>query len=293
MPSKNNKTKNIKVLDMGKDVVPIEEFSLKSMVQNAIICIIAKRNSGKSWIVRSLLNHYRDVPAGIIICPTDKMSNFYDSIIPSLYVHYEYSSLTISEILNRQEAMLLKYNEYLKKDKVVDPRAFIVMDDCLADVKVWATDQNIKELFLNGRHYKILFILTMQHCLGIKPDLRDNIDYVFLLKNNKIGEQKKIWTNYAGIFPTFTAFRQVYNELTKDYGAMVINNKGGDEFIETIFYFKAKKIEKILVGCRQYNKAHANNFDKDWRRKARSCNVDDVLGGKNKFKINVKKKEKK
>ena len=35
---------------------------------------------------------------------------------------------------------------------------------------------------MNGRHYKILFILTMQYALGIPPNLRTNIDYVFILR---------------------------------------------------------------------------------------------------------------
>ena len=42
-------------------------------------------------------------------------------------------------------------------------------------------DPLIYELMYNGRHYKILFMLTMQTPLGIKPDLRSNFDYFFLL----------------------------------------------------------------------------------------------------------------
>jgi len=287
--AKNNT--NVKSLCVGKDTVPIVEFSLKKMVQYAIICIVAKRGSGKSWIVRSLLHHYRDIPVGTIICPTDKLHGFYKSFFPDLYVHYEYISSTISEIIARQIKMIEKYKKYLELGKIVDPRAMIIMDDCLADAKAWANDTNIKELFLNGRHYKILYILTMQFALGIKPDLRDNIDYVFLLKQNKVTEQKKLWQHYAGIFPTFNAFRTVFSELTKDYGAMVINNREGDEFIDTIFYFKAKKIEKMKLGCRQFNRAHEKNFDENWMKKENVFNIDTMLNNKNKLKININKKD--
>ena len=37
-------------------------------------------------------------------------------------------------------------------------------------------------LFMNGRHWKIILIITMQYPLGIPPNLRTNIDYVFILR---------------------------------------------------------------------------------------------------------------
>ena len=30
---------------------------------------------------------------------------------------------------------------------------------------------------MNGRHYKMMFIITTQYALGIPPNLRTNIDY--------------------------------------------------------------------------------------------------------------------
>ena len=37
---------------------------------------------------------------------------------------------------------------------------------------------------MTGRHYNILFIITMQYPLGIPPALRTNLDYVFLFREN-------------------------------------------------------------------------------------------------------------
>ena len=56
-----------------------------------------------------------------------------------------------------------------------DPRAFLILDDCLYD-NTWAKDKNMRYVFMNGRHYKLLFLLTMQYALGIPPNLRTNID---------------------------------------------------------------------------------------------------------------------
>ena len=63
----------------------------------------------------------------------------------------------------------------------IDPRAFLIMDDCLHDNK-WTKDKMMRLLFMNGRHWKIMTVITMQYPLGIPPVLRTNIDYVFILQ---------------------------------------------------------------------------------------------------------------
>ena len=63
----------------------------------------------------------------------------------------------------------------------IDPRAFLILDDCLYD-NTWSKDKWMRSVFMNGRHYKLLFLLTMQYALGVPPNLRTNIDYVFILR---------------------------------------------------------------------------------------------------------------
>jgi hypothetical protein len=94
-------TKNVKV--GGNMSLPIMEFQLDSMCENPAIVMIAKRASGKSWVCRSILRHFRDIPVGIIIAPTEKMANppFYSEFFPETYIHYEYRSEIIEKLLFR------------------------------------------------------------------------------------------------------------------------------------------------------------------------------------------------
>ena len=46
-----------------------------------------------------------------------------------------------------------------KKPK--DDSIMLIMDDCMSD-KRWLKDPNIAEMFFNGRHHHLSFILTMQ-----------------------------------------------------------------------------------------------------------------------------------
>ena len=81
-----------KNINLNGKSLPMREFKLEWMVENPSICMIAKRGSGKSWVCRSILKHFRNIPGGVIISPTDKMSSFYGDFFPELFIHYEYKT---------------------------------------------------------------------------------------------------------------------------------------------------------------------------------------------------------
>ena len=111
-----------------------------------------------------------------------------------------------------QKLILKKSREKKMIGKFIDPRAIVVMDDCLASKGTWAKDPLVSELLFNGRHRHITYILTMQYPLGITPELRSNFDYVFLLAEDVTSNLKRIYEHYAGMFPDFNSFRQVFRE---------------------------------------------------------------------------------
>ena len=70
-----------KGIDHGANKLQIKEFSLNEMVKDPSIIMIAKRGSGKSWVARAILQHFRRIPVGIIIAPTDRMNSFYGKFL--------------------------------------------------------------------------------------------------------------------------------------------------------------------------------------------------------------------
>ena len=144
------------------------------------------------------------------------------------------------------------------------------------------------KMFYNGRHYSVMFILTMQAPLGITPELRNNIDYIFVLFNDYFKEQKKIHEHYAGMFPNFDLFRQVFLQLTEDFGAMVIVNRGAKRLLtDKIFYFKANNDGSKKVGCSQLWKFHDCNYDPKYNLREQKYDLSQQTN--NKPTINVKK----
>lgn len=277
--------KNVKYDD---GTLPIREFKLEWMVSNPSICMIAKRGAGKSWVVRSILKHFQDIPGGTIIAPTDKMNCFYGKFFPEVYIHYEYKSEIIEKILYRQQFIIHKSREKEKEGKKVDPRVFLIMDDCLSSKGSWMRDEPIMQLFFDGRHYQIMYILTMQFPLGIKPELRCNFDYIFLLSEDFYSNQKRLHEHYAGMFPTFGSFRQIFMDLTNDYGSMVIVNRGSRKsFLDKVFYFKANREVIDKIGCDQFNEFNNNNYNPNWRFKNKPFDINKFMETKKKDRITV------
>ena len=262
---------------------PITEFKFEYLVENPAIVMIAKRGSGKSWVCKALLKHFEKIPVGIIISRTDRVDPFFSHFFPDSFIFYDYKSEVIERLVRRQETMMEKYKEKKKEGKRIDPRAIIIMDDCLASKGTWMRDQPISELLFNGRHFYITYVLTMQYPLGITPELRCNFDYIFLLAEDSFGNIKRMHEHYAGMFPTLDSFRQVFMQLTENFGCMVINNRGSRKSLfDKIYHYKAPTISnsEIKSGCYQFRKYHEENYDQEWAKKKKQLDLGEYFAQK-------------
>ena len=149
----------------------------------------------------------------------------------------------------------------------------------------WTKDTMMRMLFMNGRHWKIMLIITMQYPLGIPPNLRTNIDYVFILREPYITNRKRIYENYAGMFPTFESFCQVMDQCTENYECLVINNNAKSNKLEDqVFWYKAEPHADFKIGGPEFWKFSEENYTEN--------NTDDSLmvgGGRKKESYVVNK----
>ncbi len=219
-----------------------------------VVVLIGRRDTGKSFLVRDLLYYHRNIPIGTVISGTEAGNGFYSSHVPKLFIHEEYNSGIIENILKRQRSVIkeVKKQIQLYKRSQIDPRAFCILDDCLFDSS-WTKDKMMRLLFMNGRHWKIMLIITMQYPLGIPPTLRTNIDYVFILREPYIANRKRIYENYAGMFPTFESFCQVMDQCTENFECLVIdNNVKSNKLHDQIFWYKAQQHGDFKLGSKEF-----------------------------------------
>lgn len=251
-----------------------------------VVVLIGRRDTGKSFLVRDLLYYQQDIPIGTVISGTEAGNSFYSDHIPKVFIHDEYSSGIIENILKRQKQcmrQILKEIQMYKKS-TIDPRAFVILDDCLYDAG-WTKDKLMRLLFMNGRHWKVMLIITMQYPLGIPPNLRTNIDFVFILREPYINNRKRIYENYAGMFPTFESFCQVMDQCTENFECLVINNNSkSNKLCDQIFWYKAEAHANFKLGSKEFWEM-SKQMPSDDEDEA----YDPKAGKKNVLKINVKK----
>ena len=226
----------------------------KNESQGPIIIMIGRRGGGKSVLIQDLMYNHQSIPSGTVISGTEEGNGFFGRMVPRIFIHDEYHVSIIEKVLMRQQTIMRKWTSDLqtfhKSD--VDPRTFLIMDDCLYD-ESWTREKLVRYVFMNGRHRKIMFVITMQHPLGIPPCLRTNIDFVFLLRDTIVQNQKRLYDAYAGMFETFDEFRQVFGQVTANYGAMVINyTSRSNEITDQVFWYNASMHEPYRLGAPEF-----------------------------------------
>ena len=238
----------------------LKRFDMKSISFKAneskgpVVVLIGRRDTGKSFLVRDLLYYHQDIPIGTVISGTEEGNGFYGKLVPKLFIHNEYNTAIIENILKRQRQVLKQIKQEMEQFRRsnVDPRTFAILDDCLYD-NTWSKDKMMRLLFMNGRHWKVMLVITMQYPLGIPPALRTNIDYVFILREPYIANRKRIYDNYAGMFPTFESFCQVMDQCTENFECLVINNNAkSNKLQDQVFWYKADSHNDYKLGSNEF-----------------------------------------
>ena len=275
----------------------LKKFDMKSISfkpnenKGPVVVLIGKRDTGKSFLVRDLLFYQQEIPIGTVIAGTEEGNGFYGKMVPKLFVHNEYNTAIIENILKRQRTVLKQIKKEMEtyKRSTIDPRAFVILDDCLYDA-TWTRDKMMRLLFMNGRHWKVMLVITMQYPLGIPPTLRTNIDYVFILRENYIANRKRIYENYAGMFPTFETFCQVMDQCTENYECLVINNNSkSNKLHDQVFWYKADSHGDFRLGSKEFWELSKGMKDEDEEEQYDPNSVKKRGGGQ---KISVKKANK-
>ena len=241
----------------------LKKFDMSMISDDKVVVFIGKRETGKSFLVKDMLYHHQDIPVGTVISGTEGANAFYSNMMPSIFIHGDYKPELIQNVLKRQKKVITQ----IKKEKEeygtcnIDPRAFLILDDCLYD-KSWINNKYIRSLFMNGRHYKMMFVITMQYSLGIPPNLRTNVDFVFILRENYVSNRKRLYEQYAGMFPHFDIFCQVMDQCTENYECLVINNNAKSNKLEDqVFWYKAEPHDDFQLGAPQFWQFHEENFN--------------------------------
>lgn len=242
----------------------LRKFKMKDIVPDATVLLIGRRRSGKSFLVRDIFYHHRDIPKGVIFSGTEEASPFFSNFIPDIFIHSEYDPALIDNVLKNQRKKIRASKDLGKSEsgKTKENNFYIVLDDLLHDANSWKKDKTIKNIFFNGRHYNLLFILTMQYPLGITPELRSNIDYVFIFNEPSVKNRKKIYEDYCSIIPSFDHFCNILDTCTQNFECLVVKTSGqSNKLKDQLFWYKAEPHTNFRVGHPKLWKYHNENYN--------------------------------
>jgi hypothetical protein len=247
----------------------LRKFKIKSILPDATILCLGRRRSGKSWLVRDIFYHHKDIPSGIVFSGTEEASPFFGDFIPDCFIHSEYDPELVDSIMTRQKKKIRESKAKGLSDTGKHPsnNLFIVLDDMLHDAQNWKKDKTIKSIFFNGRHFNFLFILTMQYAQGIPPELRSNIDYIFIFNEPSIANRKKIYDAYGGCIPSFDHFCNILDACTNNHECLVIKTSGNTaDLREQVFWYKAEPHSNFRAGHPKFWKYHSYNYNYNYEQ---------------------------
>jgi hypothetical protein len=198
--------------------------------KNPVVVVFGKKWTGKTTLVEEIL-----------VKRNDKSTVFNE----------KFDEKTIDKVIT-DHVKELKTNAALQQLNSVDAEAlgetlktnaalshWIVLDDVIFDNHAMTT-KPLRKLFINGMCYRIGLVITMQYPINIPPDLRTNVDYVFVYRVSGCARDiiKKVYNMFGGFFDTFEKFESIYNEITSEpHRCMVIDTTKHSLKLEDVVYW--------------------------------------------------------
>ena len=215
----------------------IRAFDFNTMADDATGLLIGKRGTGKSTTLRNIMYHMRQrLDVGIAMCPTEDAATEETglrSFVPRTFIYDRFCPSALRALLDYQRGYIKKHGRESAR------RAFAILDDCCAQKGTFRVDE-MREVHVNGRHRRIFLVNAVQYLMDVAPDLRTNIDYVFVLKENIIMNRDKLYKQYFGMFDSAKTFYAAMDALTSGHSAMVLDNKTTSTNVEDcVFYFES------------------------------------------------------
>ena len=191
-----------------------------TLLNKSIICI-AKRNSGKSELIKFLVKksiQNNEFDKIFVFSTTNCVNEFYNSFICEKCILQNYSEDWANKLI---DIMTLK-NKGKTKQSQNPYNILIILDDLASDMSMHLSG-SIKKLCTRGRHSFISIIVLGQQLVHVSPIMRNNSDYILCGQLNA-SNIEQLCDSYRVPLIDKHEFIQLYKKLTNNYKFMVINN---------------------------------------------------------------------
>jgi hypothetical protein len=221
--------------------ISIDQLNLANIEENSMINIISPNESNNLLFVKDLIKQFVDDKKidECVIISSESTDSFFGEFIDGT-IYHKYDDEIINKILVEQQSEI--------KNKT-NKKILIVFNNCF-NVRAWGRDDDLRELFLNGRHYGITRILISKIAIKFSPEIRSAFDYNFLGYDDYIANQKRLYDYYAGYFPSFNDFLNIFRAINRlQSGCFMCIKVSSDSYNvpERIKWFSPILISPILL----------------------------------------------
>ena len=254
----SDETVTIRIKELNPDLIaPTTAKHNDPDYGGAKIVVIGKPGTGKTTLITSLLYAKKHIiPTGIVMSGSEDSNGHYRKVFPSSFVFNEYDEDKIKEFIRRQK---------IAKMHLPNPWAMILLDDCTDDPRIF-NNPLMQGMYKRGRHWKMLFILSLQYSMDVKPVIRTNVDGVFILREPILKNRKSLYENYASVIPDFYTFCELMDQLTNDFTAIYIHNSAKtNDWTDCVFWYKAKiPPESFKFGSKDFWNFHKVRYNPEY-----------------------------
>jgi len=260
----------------------IKYWDPSTMKDGAVILIVGRRGSGKSTVAEDLMSYKRNVKRGVCVSATEKANKFWSNHIPSCFIHYSYDDKITKDLFSMQKKVK-------RKTGTVEP-AFAIYDDLMFD-KSFVKSKMTRRVFMNGRHDGIFTIVTAQWIMDVPPDLRANIDYVVVLRDNIRVNRERVYTYFAGVFPNFSSFDEVMQSCTNNHECLILDQTSLSYNIsDCVYFYKATPELKYKLGSKEYWRYSQRNNEEDFEENSDFSDSENEFSTRKKNNVRVRKR---
>lgn len=225
-------------------MVRIARWDPSKLARHPRILLIGRSGSGKSTALRDVLSYLaKSIDLCMLFSPTTESIEAFRRVAPPSCVHPGGLKLEIVESALRMN------RELIERGKARE--LFIVADDVAASDKALFKSPVMRELLMNGRHANCGTAISLQYCMDVPVDARSQFQIIIVCAENNHANRKRIWTQFAGVVPTYRQFDLILRSATADHGCLVIDNTDPRASIETsLFHWKARLSPPAYTLCK-------------------------------------------
>lgn len=162
----------------------IKEFDFKGIPENPVFLIVAKRGSGKTFLLKYIVKFLNDEYKYNEVYLFSKTAHLQTKLeedpfffIPKNNIHYEFDEQAINNIMSHNESLKIADNKQ-REDMRRNNKILIIFDDMINDKNITRSN-TLAEICTRGRHSNISLCLISQDLSSrnaFGTTVRKNID---------------------------------------------------------------------------------------------------------------------